>query len=101
MPSIVDVAGFKRLSRAIYTNAAGAIAGMIKTSRPAVSADKLLIADGLIAGSFDMTTTELAMKLAAVCSAPARSDVAALAVFHAAHVPRIVLRQCGRGSRFC
>ena len=30
MPSIVDVAGFNRISRAIYTNAAGAIAGMVK-----------------------------------------------------------------------
>ena len=29
MPSIVDVAGFNRISRAIYTNAAGAIAGMV------------------------------------------------------------------------
>ena len=30
MPSIVDVAGFNRISRAIYANAAGAIAGMVK-----------------------------------------------------------------------
>jgi uncharacterized protein (UPF0261 family) len=30
MPSIVDVAGFNRISRAIYANAAGAIAGMAK-----------------------------------------------------------------------
>jgi uncharacterized protein (UPF0261 family) len=29
MPSIVDVAGFNEVSRAIYTNAAGAIAGMV------------------------------------------------------------------------
>jgi uncharacterized protein (UPF0261 family) len=29
MPSIVDVAGFNDVSRAIYTNAAGAIAGMV------------------------------------------------------------------------
>jgi uncharacterized protein (UPF0261 family) len=30
MPSIVDVAGFNRISRLIYANAAGAIAGMVK-----------------------------------------------------------------------
>jgi uncharacterized protein (UPF0261 family) len=30
IPSIVDVAGFNRISRLIYTNAAGAIAGMVK-----------------------------------------------------------------------
>ena len=103
MPSIVDVAGFNRISRAIYTNAAGAIAGMVSMSAPAAAADKplivasmfgnttqavdhargiledsgyevlvfhatgtggrtmeSLIADGLIAGSLDITTTELA-----------------------------------------
>ena len=103
MPSIVDVAGFNRISRAIYTNAAGAIAGMVSMSAPEARADKpliaasmfgnttkavdhargileqngyevlvfhatgtggktmeSLIADGLIAGSLDITTTELA-----------------------------------------
>ena len=30
MPSIVDMAGFNRIRRAIYANAAGAIAGMVK-----------------------------------------------------------------------
>jgi uncharacterized protein (UPF0261 family) len=103
MPSIVDVAGFNRISREIYTNAAGAIAGMVGMSAPAAVEDKplvvasmfgnttkavdhargmlegsgyevlvfhatgtggktmeSLIADGLIAGSLDMTTTELA-----------------------------------------
>src|SRR5512136_3043515 len=34
MPSIVDVAGFNRISRAIYTNAAGAIAGMVSMTVP-------------------------------------------------------------------
>jgi uncharacterized protein (UPF0261 family) len=120
MPSIVDVAGFNRISRNIYTNAAGAIAGMVSMSAPKATAaaatagmvsfsvsetpaDKplivasmfgnttkavdhargileqsgyevlvfhatgtggktmeSLIADGLIAGLLDMTTTELA-----------------------------------------
>jgi uncharacterized protein (UPF0261 family) len=119
MPSIVDVAGFNRISRAIYTNAAGAIAGMVSLREPKVAAKESasmvsfsvsaapvdkplivasmfgnttkavdhargilegsgyevlvfhatgtggktmesLIADGLIAGSLDITTTELA-----------------------------------------
>lgn len=103
MPSIVDVAGFNRISRTIYTNAAGAIAGMVKMERKKENTDKTLIAasmfgnttaavdrarvvlegrgyevlvfhatgtggktmedliaDGFIAASLDMTTTELA-----------------------------------------
>src|SRR5512136_1677673 len=42
MPSIVDVAGFNRISRAIYTNAAGAIAGMVlvKSQAPTAVDDK-------------------------------------------------------------
>jgi uncharacterized protein (UPF0261 family) len=103
MPSIVDVAGLNRISRAIISNAAGAIAGMVKMERTRVDDEKPLIAasmfgnttaavdharaileahgyevlvfhatgvggktmeslitDGHIAGSLDMTTTELA-----------------------------------------
>jgi uncharacterized protein (UPF0261 family) len=37
MPSIVDVAGINRISRTIYSNAAGAIAGMVKVEAPAAS----------------------------------------------------------------
>ena len=43
MPSIVDVAGINRISRAIYTNAAGAIAGMVKMDAPPLQAEKPLI----------------------------------------------------------
>jgi uncharacterized protein (UPF0261 family) len=103
MPSIVDVAGFNRISRVIYTNAAGALIGMVNMPEPEAGEDKpliaasmfgnttkavdhargimeqhgyevlvfhatgtggktmeSLIADGLIAGSLDITTTELA-----------------------------------------
>jgi uncharacterized protein (UPF0261 family) len=103
LPSVVDVAGINRISRAIYTNAAGAIVGMIQQPPPTQQEDKplivasmfgnttqavdrarrlleergfevlvfhatgtggrameSLIADGYIAGSLDMTTTELA-----------------------------------------
>ena len=103
IPSIVDVAGINSISRAIYANAAGAIAGMVRlqrppagTERPLVTASMFgntttcverargvveaggyevlvfhatgiggrtmesLIADGYIAGSLDITTTEIA-----------------------------------------
>ncbi len=52
MPSIVDVAGFNRISRAIYTNAAGAIAGMVGVTAPAAAEDKPLI----VASMFGNTT---------------------------------------------
>ena len=44
MPSVVDVAGINRLSRAIYANAAGAIAGMVKTEADATADERPLIA---------------------------------------------------------
>ena len=103
MPSVVDVAGLNRISREIYANAAGAIAGMVLAEAPAEAADRPLvvasmfgnttkavdhaksiveaagyevlvfhatgtggrtmeglIADGYVAASLDITTTELA-----------------------------------------
>jgi uncharacterized protein (UPF0261 family) len=53
MPSIVDVAGFNRISRRIYANAAGAIAGMILTEAPAEAEEKPTI----VASMFGNTTT--------------------------------------------
>lgn len=47
MPSVVDVAGINRISRLIFTNAAGAIAGMVKMERPFVDDDKPLIATSM------------------------------------------------------
>lgn len=55
MPSVVDVAGINRISRAIYANAAGAIAGMVRTragAAPAASERPLLTAS-----MFGNTTT--------------------------------------------
>ncbi|MBN1259973.1 MAG: Tm-1-like ATP-binding domain-containing protein [Anaerolineae bacterium] len=43
MPSIVDVAGMNRISRRIYANAAGAIAGMVKMAAPTPVIEKPLI----------------------------------------------------------
>lgn len=44
IPSIVDVAGINRISRQIYSNAAGAIAGMVKSELPEDVSEKPLIA---------------------------------------------------------
>lgn len=44
MPSIVDVAGLNRLSRPIFANAAGAIAGMVQIDAPAAPDEKPVIA---------------------------------------------------------
>lgn len=44
MPSIVDVAGINRISRLIYVNAAGAIAGMVQMERPLYDEEKPFIA---------------------------------------------------------
>jgi uncharacterized protein (UPF0261 family) len=52
MPSVVDVAGVNRISRRIYTNAAGAICGMV-TGEIEAADDKPLIA----ASMFGNTTT--------------------------------------------
>ncbi|MBC7251461.1 MAG: Tm-1-like ATP-binding domain-containing protein [Anaerolineae bacterium] len=43
IPSIVDVAGINRISRAIYANAAGAIAGMVQMEAPAIGEERPLI----------------------------------------------------------
>jgi len=53
MPSVVDVAGINRISRTIYANAAGAIAGMV-LSEPATPAPER----PLIAASMFGNTTE-------------------------------------------
>lgn len=53
MPSIVDVAGINSISRAIYTNAAGAIAGMVKMEAPASQPGRPLVT----ASMFGNTTT--------------------------------------------
>ena len=44
MPSVVDVAGINRISRPIFANAAGAIAGMVKLATPAAHNEAPLIA---------------------------------------------------------
>lgn len=60
MPSIVDVSGINRISRGIYANAAGAIAGMVKVqesaSRRAERADEKPL---VTASMFGNTTTSV------------------------------------------
>jgi uncharacterized protein (UPF0261 family) len=43
MPSIVDVAGINRISRAIYKNAAGAIIGMVQAEAPPAPGERPLV----------------------------------------------------------
>jgi uncharacterized protein (UPF0261 family) len=54
IPSIVDVAGINRISRAIYTNAAGAISGMVQMETPAAGGDE----KPLVAASMFGNTTK-------------------------------------------
>jgi uncharacterized protein (UPF0261 family) len=44
MPSVVDVAGINRISRAIYANAAAAITGMVMSEAASIQQDRPLIA---------------------------------------------------------
>jgi uncharacterized protein (UPF0261 family) len=44
VPSIVDVAGINSISRHIYANAAGAIAGMVQVEAPPAAEDRPLVA---------------------------------------------------------
>lgn len=44
IPSIVDVAGVNRISRIIFSRAAGAICGMVETEIPEIEEDKKVIA---------------------------------------------------------
>lgn len=135
MPSIVDVAGFNSISQRIYTNAAGAIAGMVQMEAPAVQESKPLItasmfgnttkcvdharaileaqgyevlvfhatgaggrtmegliSDGYIAGSLDITTTELADEVCGgiLSAGPERGLAASRAGIPAVLVPGCV-----------
>jgi uncharacterized protein (UPF0261 family) len=62
MPSVVDIAGFNRISRRIYTNAASAIAGMVAAAEPAHAPDKPLIGASMFGnttGAVDRARTRL------------------------------------------
>jgi uncharacterized protein (UPF0261 family) len=50
-PSIVDVAGLNRISRTIYANAAGAIAGMVQMEQPAVQNERPLVTASMFGNS--------------------------------------------------
>ena len=52
MPSVVDVAGLNRISRPIFTNAAGAICGMVET-QVSSSDDKPIIAASMFGNTTD------------------------------------------------
>lgn len=54
VPSIVDVAGINRISRVVFANAAGAVAGMVNTQAPAAAGDEKPL---VTASMFGNTTT--------------------------------------------
>ena len=134
IPSIVDVAGINSISRAIYANAAGAIAGMVGLERPPAGEERplvtasmfgntttcverargvverggfevlvfhatgiggrtmeALIADGYIAGSLDITTTELADH---VCGGVFDAGAERCRAASAAGIPAVVVPGC-------
>ena len=53
IPSIVDVAGLNRISRLIYSRAAGAICGMVKNAPPAASEDQPIITASMFGNTTD------------------------------------------------
>jgi len=74
MPSIVDVAGINRISRIIFSRAAGAICGMVETDIPESSEDKPVIA----ASMFGNTTP-----CVNACMADLSTEGYEVLVFHA------------------
>jgi uncharacterized protein (UPF0261 family) len=53
MPSIVDVAGLNRISRLVYSRAAGAICGMVESEVPVSTEDRPLIAASMFGNTTD------------------------------------------------
>jgi uncharacterized protein (UPF0261 family) len=53
IPSIVDVAGLNRISRLIYTRAAGAISGMAQNDPPPAGADRPIITASMFGNTTD------------------------------------------------
>jgi uncharacterized protein (UPF0261 family) len=53
MPSIVDVAGINRISRLIFTRAAGAISGMVEVTPPEVAEDRPIITASMFGNTTD------------------------------------------------
>jgi len=112
MPSIVDVAGLNRVSKMIFSKAAGAICGMVESSveskgeaeKPIVVASMFgnttgtggktmesLIESGMVAGVLDLTTTEWADEVtgATLSAGPTRMDA-----MTAAEIPAVVAPGC-------
>jgi uncharacterized protein (UPF0261 family) len=57
IPSIVDVAGLNRISRTIYTRAAGAIVGMVRATPPLSVGDRPIIAASMFGNTTQCVET--------------------------------------------
>lgn len=60
MPSIVDVAGLNRVSRLVYTRAAGAISGMVNCEAPVSGKDRPVITASMFGNTTDCVSACLA-----------------------------------------
>jgi len=74
IPSIVDVAGINRISRIIFSRAAGAICGMVEAEPPAASDEKPVIAATMFGNTTDCVT---------VCAKALGAEGYEVLVFHA------------------
>jgi uncharacterized protein (UPF0261 family) len=57
MPSVVDVAGLNRVSRIIFTRAAGAICGMVEAEPPAATDEKPIITASMFGNTTECVNT--------------------------------------------
>src|SRR3984957_15175838 len=57
MPSIVDVAGLNRISRLVYSRAAGAICGMVENEPPRGAEDRPIITASMFGNTTDCVNT--------------------------------------------
>ncbi|MEM7011828.1 MAG: Tm-1-like ATP-binding domain-containing protein [Verrucomicrobiota bacterium] len=56
IPAIVDVAGLNRISRTVFTQAAGAICGMVRAEVPAAADEKPIIAASMFGNTTECVT---------------------------------------------
>jgi uncharacterized protein (UPF0261 family) len=74
IPSIVDVAGLNRISRLIYTRAAGAISGMVEMEAPQAGGDRPIITASMFGNTTDCVNA---------CSKALKEKGYEVLVFHA------------------
>jgi uncharacterized protein (UPF0261 family) len=74
MPSIVDVAGLNRISRLVYSRAAGAICGMVENEVPASADDRPIITASMFGNTTDCVN---------ICAKTLNQEGFEVLIFHA------------------